>query len=80
MRDPIPQDPAPWAAKIAALKNATRFQAFSVIMGGGHSFHVTRTEYVQLTTDGSCAEVSGPEGLEAVLALEWVTRIEIGGR
>src|SRR4051794_25414604 len=79
MSDPKPQDPAPWAAKIRTLKHADPFQAFSVVMVSGDSYSVTRPEYVEVTGDGWCAKVSGPEGLRAVIALEWVVEIEVGG-
>jgi hypothetical protein len=79
MQDPSPQDPAPWAAKILALKDAVPFQAFSVIMVNGNTYPVTRPEYVEVTADGACAELDAPEDFRAVLALDWVVEIEAGG-
>jgi hypothetical protein len=72
----LPQDPAPWAAKILDLKNATEFQVFSVIMVGGQSHAITRPESMDLASDECCARVSGPEpeGLKAMLGREWVLR------
>jgi hypothetical protein len=79
MTDPRPQDPAPWAAKIRALKQAVPFQAFSVVMASGHTHAVTRPEYVKVTDDGWCAKVIVPDDYWCVLALEWVVDIQIGG-
>jgi hypothetical protein len=79
MTNLIPQDAAPWAAKILALKDAVPFQAFSIAMVSGHAYAVTRPEYVKVTDDRSCAKVSGPEGWLAVIALEWVVDLGIGG-
>src|SRR3954452_19743576 len=79
MMDPRPQDPAPWAAKITALKDAVPYRAFSVIMVNGNTYPVTRPEYVEVTTNGACARLNGPEGLRAVLSLDWVVEIEVGG-
>jgi hypothetical protein len=60
MKDPEPQDPAPWAAKILALKHAEPFQAFNVVMVSGYTVHVDRPEYVEILESGVCAKVSGP--------------------
>jgi hypothetical protein len=79
MTDPRPQDPAPWAARIRALKQAVPFQPFSVVMINDHPIPISRPEYVEVTDDGWCARVSGPEGLWCVLALEWVVDIQVGG-
>jgi hypothetical protein len=79
MIDPSPQDPAPWAAKILTLKDAVPFRAFSIVMINGNVHPVTRPEYVEVTADGACAELKGPEDFWAVLALDWVEEIEVGG-
>jgi hypothetical protein len=75
----IPQDPSIWAAKLIALKNANPFQAFSVVMVDGRTHPVTRPEYIEITDDGSCAELSGPDDSWCVLALEWVVDVQVGG-
>src|SRR5690348_12839614 len=79
MSDLIPQDPAPWAAQILALKDAVPFRAFSVVMVNGNTYPVTRPEYVEVTADGACAELDGPEGFRSVLDLRWVVEVEVGG-
>jgi hypothetical protein len=79
MTNLIPQDPAPWAARILAMKDAVPFQAFSVAMISDHAYPVTRPEYVEVTKDRTCAKVSGPEGRLALLALEWVVDLTVGG-
>ncbi len=79
MTNLIPQDRAPWAAKILALKHAIPFQAFSIVMIDDRAYPVSRPEYVEITDDRSCAEVSGSEGWLAILALEWVVDLEVGG-
>src|SRR4051794_30057321 len=79
MMEPRPQDPALWAAKILALKHAVPFRAFSIVMVNSNVYPVTRPEYVEVTADGSSAELNGPEGLWAVLSLDWVVQIEVGG-
>jgi hypothetical protein len=61
MIDLIPQDPAPWAARILALKDAIPFQAFSIVIVNGNVYPVTRPEYVEVTADAACAELNGPE-------------------
>jgi hypothetical protein len=72
LKNVIPQDLAPWASKLLALKRAVPFQ-------GSWSMANSRPEYVEVTGDGTCADVEVPEGSPHVLALEWVTGIEIGG-
>ena len=79
MIDLIPQDPAPWAAKILALKDAVPFQAFSIVMVNRNTYSVTRPEYVEVTADGACAELDAPDHFRAVLSLDWVVEIEVGG-
>jgi hypothetical protein len=79
MIDLISQDHAPWAARILALKDAVPFQAFSIVMVNGNVYPVTRPEYVEITADAAYAELNGPEDFRAVLALEWVVEIEVGG-
>ena len=80
MKDPIPQDPAAWAARILALKHAEPFQAFSVVMASGRTIlPVTRPEQIEVPDRRTCAELAMPDGTRHWLALEWVTDIEIGG-
>jgi hypothetical protein len=79
MKNLQPQDPAPWAAKIVALKHAEPFQAFSVVMVDGHAVPVIRPEFVEVMDSGTCAEVTREDGGLHMLALEWVVDIALGG-
>jgi hypothetical protein len=79
MKNLISQDPAPWASKLLALKHADPFQAFAVEMASGLTIPVTLPDYVEVTDDGTCAEVKVPGVSRYFIALEWVTGIEIGG-
>ena len=83
MKTFTPQDPAPWAAKIIALKQADPFQAFSVFMTSNHVIAVNRPENVEITDTGSCAKVFVSDGsdrrLTHVLSLDWVIDIVVGG-
>jgi hypothetical protein len=79
MKNLSPQDPAPWAAKLLALKIADPFRAFAVEMVSGLTIPVTLPEYVEVTDDGTCADVKVPGVSRYFIALEWVTGIEIGG-
>lgn len=78
MKNFTPQDPAPWAEKILALKNAIPFQAFTIVMVSDSEIPVLRPDSVEIT--GSCADVKLPRNSRQILALEWVLDIEIGSK